>query len=81
MNSTLNFIRSHAFTLAIWSTFAWAEKFNNGLCTHFSQLRGLKSSRYSSHLVNRRCEWSFNVLLPYTDGKYVYTFMGVDVQL
>ena len=33
-----------AFTPAIWSTIAWTEKFNNGLCTHFLQLRGLKSS-------------------------------------
>ena len=24
-----------AFTPAIWSTIAWTEKFNNGLCTHF----------------------------------------------
>ena len=29
-----------AFTPAIWSTIAWTEKFNNGLCTHFLRLRG-----------------------------------------
>ena len=23
-------------TLHIWSTFVWTEKFNNGLCIHFS---------------------------------------------
>ena len=39
-----------AFTPAIWSTIAWSEKFNNGLCTHFLRLRGLKSSRNSSRL-------------------------------
>ena len=31
-------------------------KFNNGLCTHFSRLCGLKSTRNSSRLINRRCE-------------------------
>ena len=31
------------FTLAIWSTFAYNEKFKNELCTHFSSLCGLKS--------------------------------------
>ena len=46
------------FTPVIWSTIAWTEKFNNGLCTHFLQLRGLKSSRNSSCLKNRRCELS-----------------------
>ena len=47
-----------AFTPAIWSTIAWTEKFNNGLCTHFLRLHGLKSSRNSSRLKNRRCELS-----------------------
>ena len=47
-----------AFTPVIWSTIAWTEKFNNGLCTHFLQLCGLKSSRNSSRLKNRRCELS-----------------------
>ena len=47
-----------AFTPAIWSTIAWTEKFNNGLCTHFSRLHGLKSSRNSSCLKYRRCELS-----------------------
>ena len=46
------------FTPVIWSTIAWTEKFNNGLYTHFLRLRGLKSSRNSSHLNNRRCELS-----------------------
>ena len=41
-----------AFTPVIWSTIAWTEKFNNGLCTHFLRLHGLKSSRNSSHLKN-----------------------------
>ena len=46
-----------AFTLRyIWETFAWTEMFNNGLCAHFSRLSGLKSSRNSSPLLNRRCE-------------------------
>ena len=47
-----------AFTPAIWSTIAWTEKFNNGLCTNFLGLRGLKSLRNSSCLKNRRCELS-----------------------
>ena len=47
-----------AFTPVIWSTIAWNEKFNNGLCIHFLQLHGLKSSRNSSRLKNRRCELS-----------------------
>ena len=47
-----------AFTPAIWSTIAWTEKFNNGLCTCFLRLCGLKSSRNSSRLKNRRCELS-----------------------
>ena len=38
--------------------YCWTEKFNNGLCTHFLQLCGLKSSRNSSRLKNRRCELS-----------------------
>ena len=49
-----------AFTPVIWSTIAWTEKFNNGLCTHFLRLRGLKSSHNSSCLKNRRCELSLN---------------------
>ena len=48
------------FTPAIWSTITWTEKFNNGLCTHFLRLRGLKSSRNSSRLKNRRCELSLS---------------------
>ena len=36
--------------LAIW--------FNKGLCTHFSQLCGLKSSRDSSRLIDCRYEWT-----------------------
>ena len=47
-----------AFTPAIWSTTAWTEKFNNGLCTHFLRLHRLKSSRNSSRLKNRSCELS-----------------------
>ena len=47
-----------AFTPAIWSTIAWTEKFNNWLCTHFLRFHGLKSSRNSSRLKNRRCELS-----------------------
>ena len=47
-----------AFTPVIWSTIAWTEKFNNGLCTHFLRLRRLKISRNSSRLKNRRCELS-----------------------
>ena len=43
-----------ALTLPIWSTSAWTEKFDNGLCTHFLPLFGLKSS----HLINFRCEWT-----------------------
>ena len=46
------------FTPVIWSTIAWTEKLNNGLCTHFLQLRGLKSSHNSSRLKNCRCELS-----------------------
>ena len=49
-----------AFTPVIWSTIAWTEKFNNGLCTHFLQLCGLKSSRNSSRLKNHRCELSLS---------------------
>ena len=52
-----------AFTPAIWSAIAWTEKFNNGLCTHFLRLCGLKSSHNSSCLNNRRCELS---LIHYT---------------
>ena len=48
------------FTHVIWSTIAWTEKFNNGLCTHFLQLCGLKSSRNSSCLKNHRCELSLS---------------------
>ena len=33
-----------AFTPAIFSTIGWTQKFKNGLCTLFLQLRGLKSS-------------------------------------
>ena len=44
------------FTPAIWSTIAWTEKFNNGLCIHFLRLRRLKSSCNSSRIKNRRCE-------------------------
>ena len=40
-----------------WSTFVLCEKFNNGLCTHFLQLHGLKSSRNSSRLINCKCKW------------------------
>ena len=40
----------------IWSTFTWAEKFNDGLCIHFLRLCGLKSSCNSSRLINRSCE-------------------------
>ena len=58
-----------AFTPAIWSTIAWTEKFNNGLCTHFLWLRGLKSSRNSSRLKNRRCELS--LIADQYDVKYV----------
>ena len=47
-----------AFTPVISSTIAWTEKLNNGLCTHFLRLRGLKTSRNSSCLNNRRCELS-----------------------
>ena len=43
-----------ASTPVIWLTIAWTEKFNNGLCTHFLQLHGLKSSRNSSRLIYRR---------------------------
>ena len=50
-----------AFTPAIWSTIVWTEKFSNGLCTHFLPLHGLKSSRNSSCLKNRRCELSLRV--------------------
>ena len=41
------------------STVAWTKKFSDGLCTHFLQLRGLNSSRNSSLLINRQCEWTF----------------------
>ena len=72
-----------AFTPAIWSTIAWTEKFNNGSCTHFLQLHGLKSSRNSSRLKNRRCELSltphpqkptlnYGLLLPSTIKLYYY---------
>ena len=44
-----------AFTLSIWSTFAWTEKFKNVLCTHFCNYVDLKSGN-SSRLINRRCE-------------------------
>ena len=44
--------------LAIWPTFAWTGKLNKELCTFFSQLCGLKSSRNSSRLRNCRCEWT-----------------------
>ena len=50
-----------AFTPTIRSTIVWTEKFNNGLCIHFLRLRGLKSSRNSSRLNNRRCELSLSV--------------------
>ena len=33
----------------------WTEKFNDGLCTHFSWFCGLKNSCNSSCLLNRRC--------------------------
>ena len=45
-------------TFSIWSTFAWTEK----LCTHFSRLCGLNSSRNSSRLVNLKCEWTISRL-------------------
>ena len=41
-------------TLAILSTFARTEKFNNGLSTHLFRLCGLSSSR----LINTRCEYT-----------------------
>ena len=47
----------------ICSTFVWTEKFNNGLCTHFSGLHGLKSSGNSSYLINCRCEWTLKYFL------------------
>ena len=50
------------FTLAFRSPFVWTCKFNNGLCVHFSQLPGLKSSRNSSCLINRWCEWTLRSL-------------------
>ena len=51
-----------AFTPAIWSTIAWTEKFNNGLCTQFLRLRGLKSSCKSSRLKDHRCELSLSLI-------------------
>ena len=58
-----------AFTPAIWSTIVWTEKFNNGLCTHFLWLHGLKSSRNSSCLKNRRCELSLRPPAHHSKGK------------
>ena len=39
---------------------SWAEKFSNGLCTHFLQLYGLKRSRNRSRLIHLRCEWTLS---------------------
>ena len=64
-----------AFTPAIWSTIAWTEKFNNGLCTHFLRLRGLKSSCNSSRLKNRRCELSLK-LRSYLTSAFVNAVYG-----
>ena len=49
------------FTLAIWSIFVWTEKFNDGFCTHFLLLCGLKSSHNNSRLINHWCEWTLRV--------------------
>ena len=56
MNYSLNnglycteWVHSHIWS-TIWSTIALTEKFNNGLCTYFSQLCGLKTSRNSSQV-------------------------------
>ena len=57
------------FTLGIWSTFAWTEKFNNGLCTYFSQLHGLKSSCNISPITNLRCDHKTCVRLVYIKAK------------
>ena len=35
LNNGLCCTNGGPFTLTIWSTLAWTEKFNNGLCTHF----------------------------------------------
>ena len=51
-----------AFTLTIWSSFVYIEKFNNGLYTHLSWLLGPKSSCNSSHLINLRCKWTFTFI-------------------
>ena len=55
LNNGLYCNKVPSFTLAIWSTCVWTERFNNGLCTHFSRFCGLKSSRNSSRLINHRC--------------------------
>ena len=55
-----------AFTLAIWSTIGWTEKFNNGICTHLLLLHRLKSSRNSSCLNNHRCELGLTSILKMT---------------
>ena len=60
-HSHLNNVLSGTFTPAIWSTFAWTEMFNNGLCIHFPRLRGATKSHNSSRLINRRCEWAIRV--------------------
>ena len=69
-----------AFTPAIWSTIGWTEKFNNGLCTQFLQLCGMKSSRSSSCLKNRRCELSRRpgalVTLDLTSKRKTYLFLN-----
>ena len=62
------------FTLAIWSTSAWIEKFNNGLFTHFSWLHGLKSTCDSSHLINRWCEWTLEACVTVTAISLSSTF-------
>ena len=41
---------------------------NNGLCTHFLRLHGLKSSRNNSRLKNRRCELSLTLVL---NGRFI----------
>ena len=53
-------------------------KFNNGLCTHFSRLCGLKSTRNSSRLINRRCE---QTLKHCSNVTFTFTSLVIQIQM
>ena len=66
VNSCVNLSLCNIFYCTKWmhshllfcQLFVWTEKSNNGFCTHFLWLHGIKTSRNSACLINCRCEWT-----------------------